>query len=648
MSSLNDKLSKLKKKTDLTNLSALDLLSMGKKDAQVPVEQKTDMLPDILSPADDIIIPSSVGDVFVKQEIEKQKQQELKEIDSDLNIKKTGFSLNSLKSNIYAILNKTGEQETNDKLEANLPEELEDTDTESVEEIKPKKSRKKKSLEDLGTELKQEIGNNEISETIEEIEEEIKTKYKKKTKKELPEDIKITEVIEDIQEILEDIPNTDDISLTDFEIINTKSKKGYTKTVVGFKGNTPKEISDIATYARKVSDNLIKPRTMNILNIQNINKTQLRDSALKLPLRSYTFKPDHTKMKVSKFNRFIISIHDDFESTKEVYIYLQESRTKYVTKVPCDVEYIGKLIYSFYNEGIEVTKRKLQFKNTQNPLLRLVPELIKGKHFKVKPIKVDEESETVKGLKLKLITGVNPWLSVIIKQVGEGLVNIYLEADFDESWRIRINEGFLKKKTPLEIAYLHTEDFFNKLIIVTNKDISKFKAVGLDVDDVDTKNAMLLNNLKHRNLRKVFIEMIEYIEDTNNENGLEIIKTYSQIETKKLAELEKQEDYNAEIIIGKSNNIDYFIISYFALLIKGGDVRKGRQYITRPQYYQRYNVKDKRDYEERVRTVIVKEGKERNYDARPYMFKIEAKINGKETEMIAKTFEEINSKYKIF
>lgn len=39
-------------------------------------------------------------------------------------------------------------------------------------------------------------------------------------------------------------------------------------------------------------------------------------------------------------------------------------------------------------------KRKLQFKNTQNPLLRLVPELIRCKHFKVKPIKVDEESET--------------------------------------------------------------------------------------------------------------------------------------------------------------------------------------------------------------------------------------------------------------
>ena len=61
-----------------------------------------------------------------------------------------------------------------------------------------------------------------------------------------------------------------------------------------------------------------------------------------------------TKLKVSKFNRFIISIQDEFESTKEIYIYLQESRTKFVTKTTCDIEFLGRLIYSFYLEGMKV------------------------------------------------------------------------------------------------------------------------------------------------------------------------------------------------------------------------------------------------------------------------------------------------------
>lgn len=626
---LNSKLSNLKNKTDISNLSTLDLLKLNSKkieNTEVP-DITSETLPDVKQQEPtDFIIPTSVGDVVSNQQEKQEIQKEIEILDAeiveDLNIKKTSFSLSSLKNNVMSLLSKDDKK----------------IDTEDT-------------LQDLSSKLQDTIGDNTVTSELEELDQEVKQKYKRKTKKDIPDDINSLEVIKEIEEVLEDIPDaSDDLSLTDFEIINTKSKKGYTKTVVGFKNDTPKEISEIATYARKVSSNLIKPRTMNILNIQNINKTQLRDSSVKLPLRSYTFKPDHTKLKVSKFNRFIISIHEDFDSTKEIYIYLQESRTKFITKTNCDIEFLGKLIYSFYTEGIEVTKRKLQFKDTQNPLLRLVPDLVKSKQFKVKPFKIDEENQIVKALKIKSTNGVNPWLSIIIQENNNmtGLYDVFATADFDPSWKIKINEGFIKSKAPLDMTFLHSENFISILVKFCQNKTEKFKTAGLDIDDNDVKFSMLLNNLKHRNLRKVFIDMLNHIDD-DNKNNLNIINTYSQIETKKLLELEKQDDYNAEVIIGKSDNYKYFIISYFAMLIKGGDSRAGRDYITTPEYYQKYNVKDKRKYEERVRTILTKEEKERNYHSRPYMFQIEYEtIKGEKNKLITKTFEEINSKLKIF
>jgi hypothetical protein len=79
----------------------------------------------------------------------------------------------------------------------------------------------------------------------------------------------------------------------------------------------------------------------------------------------------------------------------------------------------------------------------------------------------------------------------------------------------------------------------------------------------------------------------------------------------------------------------------------GGIRGAGRNYITTDEYYEKYNVKDKRNYQERVRTILTKEEKERNYNARKYMFKIEYKQNGKEKEIISKTFEDINNKLNI-
>ena len=87
--------------------------------------------------------------------------------------------------------------------------------------------------------------------------------------------------------------------------------------------------------------------------------------------------------------------------------------------------------------------------------------------------------------------------------------------------------------------------------------------------------------------------------------------------------------YDAEAILGKTDFLDYFIITYLAYQIVGGDKRKGRDYITREQYYEKYNVKDKRNYQQRDNTILKKQEVERNYNSRPYIFQVEYSANGK-------------------
>ena len=624
MKNLKDKLGKLQKKSidEIDTSSLLDITSQKQETNDIFIDEENK---EYSADEDGFIIPSSVADVIQQkiQQTSQEIQQIKQEVDENFSIKSVGKSLSSLKNIVLASI--TSEDKDKDK----------STETEET----PKKSKKK--FKDAIVEV-----SDEIKKDAEEIVEEVKKEYKKKTKKDIPDEVDIVETVTEIEDALESIPNTEDLELSDFEIINTKSKKGYTKTVVGFKKDTPKEMSEIATIARKVSSNLIKPRTMDLMNIANVNKTQLKDKQFKLSVRSYVFKPDHTKLKVSKFNRFIISLHEDFESTKQVYIYLQESRKKYVTKLDIDVDFLGKLIYSFYNEGFDVTQRRLQFKNTQTPLLRLVTYIVKSKEFKVKHFKVDEESQTIKGLKIKSTGPVNEWLTVIIKESSiVGLYDIFATADFDESWKIKINSGFKKTTTGLDLAYFHTDDFIQKLVKFWNNKTEKWKTAGLDLEEKDTKEYMLLHKLKHRNLRKAYLEMID-IQESATEIGLDISATYSQLETKKLLDLGKQDDYNAELIVGKTNYLEYFMISYFANLIVGGDKRKASEFITSKEYYEKYGVKDKRDYSERRNTILKRgEEKERNYNARPYQFKLEYKTkSGKEKSLISNTFDELKEK----
>jgi hypothetical protein len=103
------------------------------------------------------------------------------------------------------------------------------------------------------------------------------------------------------------------------------------------------------------------------------------------------------------------------------------------------------------------------------------------------------------------------------------------------------------------------------------------------------------------------------------------------------------ENYDAEAVVFKKADIglNYAALSYLAFQIIGGDKRFGRNYITTEDYYTKYHVKDRRPYPERERTVLKREGRERPYNSRIYLFQLEYEFKGKKSIFRAKTWEEI-------
>lgn len=639
---LSDRLkNKLKNLQSSEDKSILDVLKKTTEKSYVEQEPESITEPQQITsdssvneqPPAQIVLPTQLaGDVYSKKQ-EQIKQQKLQNFTSRLSL-----------NNLLSLSNKI-----KDSIVNNTPSE--ETVAQKFEQIVTQKYDHNTTLDDKP--LSQIIEENKEYLTVEDeqfisdIDEELKERYEEETGTKLSDDVSMLEVIENIDEVLNDSHETrsTNISLGDFEITNKTNKNGYTKTVVGFKKDTPAELSRIATFARKISDNLIKPRTMDVININNINKTQLKSSNVKLGLRSFVFKPDGTRMKVPKFTRFIISLEEDFTNTKMVLVYLQSSRNKIVFKTDCDIEFLGKLIYSFFKEGFETTKRKLQFKYSQDPLLRAIPNLVKSGEYKVQPANVDEENQKIKSLKIKSKGTKNQWLTVSVKlsKNVEGAYDVWASSDFDNTWNILVNKGLRKDGGVIDFAYLNSEAFINGLTQLWNNKEETFKTAGLDLSDPDNIILMQMSKLKHRNLKKAYMEMID-LDDTENEINVHVSETLSQIDTKEILELGKQNDYNAECIVGKTNFVEYFIITYYAKLIEGGDKRAGREYITSQEYYEKYGVKDRSEYENRRNTILTKEEKERNYNARPYIFRIEYKINGKEKVNEAATFEELLEK----
>ena len=448
--------------------------------------------------------------------------------------------------------------------------------------------------------------------------------------------IDLAEIKEQVEEALNDIPDAKEINLTDLdikEISVKKDKTGYTKTLVSIKKSSfPAEMGRLATMVKKASNGVIRHRIMDMRTIGNTNKTQLRGESIKLTATSINFKPDSTALKVNKGTRFIISIPEDYDTTKNLIIYIQESRSKLITilegnkfkNIDDIFEFLSGLISKYYTFGFDVTKKELLYKDANSPLLGVVKNVLASGEYKAKS-KVDETGRVtsiiIVSKKVK-----NQWMGVSVRE-GKltGTYLVHCISKVDEDWRFAINS---KNGDPITISDLNGTKFINILNHLYDKD-------DWNIENEENRDVYLLNKLTYKKITEAF--MIIYDEqDKHPDYDIIVKETLSQIDTAKSI----ADSYNAEGIIGKTKFLDFYILTFLAVQIIGGDKRHGKDYITTDEYHQKYSVSDRRAYEERS-NILKKQKTDRNYNSRPFMFQLEYSINGKAHKYTNKDFSEI-------
>lgn len=463
-------------------------------------------------------------------------------------------------------------------------------------------------------------------------------------------EVESAEFIEELSDAIENIPDFDSITDIDIKPIKKKTKEGYYKVKTSIKKDgIPKIINDIASAVKKLSNGIIKPRVCDLRVIGNTNKTQLRNSNLKLSVNCVVFKPNKDKLKVNKGTRIMLSIPDDYATTGNLLVYLQESRDKSIIEIQTKelgntIEFFTKIIANYYYNGYEATLKRLQQKGVNNPLLDVIELVLSTRDYKIKTL-ADKETNRIYAVDFYTKGIDNDFMCMRLQEMDElGMYEILafdtINLGFDVETGYRKLTVKLLEKEILNILSKFFKNDWKKLIIDENinsikNSPNKFATFededGNEITEEEyrkniEKRFKKYNNLyrlEHNKLRKA----LHLIIDASKENpkfDIEIEKSFSKSNMRALA----KEDYDAEMIQGKTKFVDFFLLSYLAYQIKAGDKRAGREYIDRQQYYQKYNVKNRNPYQLRNNTILTRQKEERNYNARIYLFQVQYKIKG--------------------
>lgn len=473
--------------------------------------------------------------------------------------------------------------------------------------------------------------------------------------------VNIPKLAAGIGEALDEIPDAKDIDLTDIEVktLTKKTREGYFKTKVTIKKDgIPEIINKISSEVKKRTKGLISPRVCDLRVIGNTNKTQLRNASLKLSVNTVVFKPDASRLKVNKGTRFMISIPENYNSTGNLLVYIQESRAKTIIEINTNeladtVDFFASNISDYYYQGYDVTLKKLQRKGVGCPIMEVVNLIVANRGYKIKTYGDNEDNHIYMVDIFSKDTETNEYIGVRIQEGNQP--GLWDTVAFDK----RTGSDFSLNQEGKNIKYLMTNilSILNKVYDMDwNKYLIEDEIRGYKngtatgelqqyIDDTEYIEKIIttqneLKKLTHNKLRNAGYVMYSLI-DKNDTYDAELdlsIKCMSKQSMKK----HYPNNYDAEAIIGKTSECT-FVLTYLAYPIKAGDKRAGRDYITRQQYYQRYNVRDRRAYQKRDKTVLTKQNEQRNYNARPYLFQLEYKINGSDVnyKYVSKSYQEI-------
>ena len=276
-----------------------------------------------------------------------------------------------------------------------------------------------------------------------------------------------------------------------------------------------------------------------------------------LSMYSVSFKAENSP----KNTRIIISILNptDYANTGDMIVYAQESRDRFMVRVnranfttQNDFNiFLANIIVDFFSVGVKLTENKLMMEKTGNTGLALIAEIItKTGRYKVG---MQRYQTRVSALKITSNGRDNQWLYVTITEaLLNGTYNIDLYNNVDFSW----NQSFKLNNRPITIDWLET-NIVKMLDKWYSYDYSK---------SIDEKNDMDLYILRKFNYVKMAQAVYEIIEqrDDNPQYGIVLKEAMSRKDTA----VKVPEAYKAEILIGKTNKVEFFILSYLGVYFK--------------------------------------------------------------------------------
>lgn len=310
---------------------------------------------------------------------------------------------------------------------------------------------------------------------------------------------------------------------------------------------------EIERYKAKLAE--LTGRLQTLEYMANAKNYDAGDVALSM--YSVSFKAENSP----KNTRIILSILNptDYANTGDLIVYAQESRDRFMVRVnrsnfstQNDFNiFMANIIVDFFSVGVKLTENKLMMEKTGNTGLALIAEIISktGRYN----VAMQRYQTRVSALKITSKGRDNQWLYVTISETTlTGTYKIDLYNNVDYTW----NQTFQLNNRPITIDWLETN-------IVKMLDKWYATDYSKSLDEKELLDAYIMRKFNYVKMSSAVYEII-IICDDNPQYGIELKEALSRKDT----EVKVPEAYKAEILIGKTNKVEFFILSYMGVYFK--------------------------------------------------------------------------------
>lgn len=310
---------------------------------------------------------------------------------------------------------------------------------------------------------------------------------------------------------------------------------------------------EIERYKAKLAE--LTGRLQTLEYMANAKNYDAGDVALSM--YSVSFKAENSP----KNTRIILSILNptDYANTGDLIVYVQESRDRFMVRVnrsnfstQNDFNiFMANIIVDFFSVGVKLTENKLMMEKTGNTGLALIAEIISktGRYN----VAMQRYQTRVSALKITSKGRDNQWLYVTISETTlTGTYKIDLYNNVDYTW----NQTFQLNNRPITIDWLETN-------IVKMLDKWYATDYSKSLDEKELLDAYIMRKFNYVKMSSAVYEII-ITRDDNPQYGIELKEALSRKDT----EVKVPEAYKAEILIGKTNKVEFFILSYMGVYFK--------------------------------------------------------------------------------